>query len=411
MSAKLAVESLYKIFGTAAKGAADQLRAGASKEMIMQRSGSVIAVRDVSFSVGEREIFVVMGLSGSGKSTLVRCINRLVEPTGGRVLLDGDDIVKANDEELRRIRLNKIAMVFQHFALFPHKTVRENVEYGLKVRGMPRDARRHKALEALEQVGLRDWADAMPDTLSGGMRQRVGLARALVVDPEVLLMDEPFGALDPLIRRDMQLELAKIQQRFRGAIVFITHDLHEALMLGHRIAIMRAGEFVQVGTAADILTRPADGYVAAFTQDVDRGRFLSVQSIMRNVAALRLSELTRERAELVMREQDCEAIYVTDEENRPLGLLLRRDLQRVDREIAANLRTFLRGSFHCAVRSASLASIYGLCRAELPIAVTDDAGQFCGIVNTRDVWSALADSAVEAGRDETVEAPKVVRSA
>jgi len=238
----------------------------------------VIAVNDVSFSVSPGEIFVVMGLSGSGKSTLVRCLNRLIMPERGRIEIDGEDICKADDERLRAIRLEKITMVFQHFALLPHRTVAENAEYGLKMRGLAPAARRAKVRQVLESVGLLPWEDQLPSELSGGMRQRVGIARALALDPSILLMDEPFGALDPLIRHDMQRELLALQQRMRTTIIFITHDLNEALTLGDRIAVMKDGRFSQVGTPAEIVLAPADDYVASFTREIDRARALPLRS-------------------------------------------------------------------------------------------------------------------------------------
>ena len=236
---KLRIEHLYKIFGDAPVKMLERLKAGASKQEIQAETGHVVAVSDVTFDIQPGEMFVVMGLSGSGKSTLVRCINQLITPTAGRVLVDGEDIVAASPARLREIRLTKIAMVFQHFALFPHRTVAENAAYGLKVRGVDPATRRVAALEALDLVGLKNWADLPPGNLSGGMQQRVGLARALAVKPDIMLMDEPFSALDPLIRRDMQGELLELQKRFKTTIVFITHDLHEALTLGHHIAIMK----------------------------------------------------------------------------------------------------------------------------------------------------------------------------
>ncbi|MET1028804.1 MAG: ATP-binding cassette domain-containing protein [Dongiaceae bacterium] len=260
-----------------------------------------MAVDDISFSVRQGEIFAVMGLSGSGKSTLVRCLNRLVEPTSGSIRLDpppnaqtgdipsGDieagDITGAGVEALRQIRLRRIAMVFQHFALLPHRTVAENTEYGLKARGMGAKERRERAHALLAKMGLRGWADAYPRDLSGGMQQRVGLARALAVEPEVLLMDEPFSALDPLIRREMQDQLLTLQDELRTTIVFITHDLQEALKLGGRIAIMKDGRFVQVGSAEAIVSRPGDDYIRAFTSDVDRSRVLTPRRMMQPVLA------------------------------------------------------------------------------------------------------------------------------
>src|SRR5690554_1837696 len=281
LPAKLSMQGLYKVFGPAPEEAVELARGGSDKDEIYRRTGSVVAVNNVNLEVAAREIFVVMGLSGSGKSTLVRCINRLIEPTSGQLLIDGQDVLQADEEGLRQLRLNKVSMVFQHFALFPHRTVAENAAYGLKVRGVGAAERRAKAVEALEAVGLGAWADTSPVNLSGGMQQRVGLARALAVDPEILLMDEPFSALDPLIRRDMQQEVCRLQRELNKTSVFITHDLSEALKLGDRIAIMRDGEIVQVGTPEQVVGSPADDYVRDFTSDVARTTVLTVRWLMR----------------------------------------------------------------------------------------------------------------------------------
>jgi glycine betaine/proline transport system ATP-binding protein len=275
---KVRARGVFKIFGPDPQVALQLFRAGRSKDDIHRETGNILAVADVSFDVEEGETFVVMGLSGSGKSTLIRCINRLIEPTSGEILIGGDDIVAADRARLREMRLNRIAMVFQHFALFPHMTVADNAAYGLKARGIPAEERRARAVEALAKVGLGSWAESYPESLSGGMQQRVGLARALAVGPEVLLMDEPFSALDPLIRRDMQDELAELQRELRMTIVFITHDLREALKLGDRVAIMKEGSFVQVGPPEEIVGSPADAYVEDFTRDVDGDRALAARA-------------------------------------------------------------------------------------------------------------------------------------
>src|SRR5919106_555623 len=321
---KIHVRNLSKVFGESPERALDMLAAGVDKEKIFRETGSVLAVAKVSFDVGQGEVFVVMGLSGSGKSTLVRCINRLIEPTTGQLLVDDQDVLEADRESLRQIRLTKISMVFQHFALFPHRTVVENVEFGLKVRGMAPEERRERALSALDLVGLRAWADTAPDNLSGGMQQRVGLARALAVDPEVLLMDEPFSALDPLIRRDMQKELIELQHRLGMTIVFITHDLHEALALGDHIAIMKDGSFVQVGSPEDIVASPADPYVASFTQDVDRGRVITARRVMRPADTLAETELSAALDRLGRADRG--TLFVVEPDGRPIGLLFARDV-------------------------------------------------------------------------------------
>ncbi|MFE3555213.1 glycine betaine/L-proline ABC transporter ATP-binding protein [Streptomyces sp. NPDC059193] len=278
----LQAEHVYKVFGRRPDREAAGVRAlrdGADREDL-RADGTTAAVIDASFSVEPGQIFVVMGLSGSGKSTLLRMLNGLLEPTAGRILFDGEDLTALGARELRRVRSTKISMVFQHFALFPHRDVLENAAYGLEVQGVPPAERERRAAEALELCGLGGWEKSWPDELSGGMQQRVGLARALATDADLLLMDESFSALDPLIRRDMQDQLLELQRRLKKTIVFITHDLNEAMRLGDGIAVMRDGRIVQQGTAEDILTRPADDYVASFIQDVDRSRVLTADAVM-----------------------------------------------------------------------------------------------------------------------------------
>ncbi len=276
---RLQAEHLYKVFGRRPDQAVQKLESGTDRDEL-RADGTTAAVIDASFTVEPGQIFVVMGLSGSGKSTLLRMLNGLLEPTAGKVLFDGQDLTALTAAQLRHVRSTKISMVFQHFALFPHRSVLENAGYGLEVQGVPRAERNRRAAEALEMTGLAGWEKSWPDELSGGMQQRVGLARALATDADLLLMDESFSALDPLIRRDMQDQLLELQKRLKKTIVFITHDLNEAMRLGDRIAVMRDGEIVQLGTAEDILVTPANDYVASFTQDVDRSRVLTAGAIM-----------------------------------------------------------------------------------------------------------------------------------
>ncbi|MGV9314494.1 quaternary amine ABC transporter ATP-binding protein [Streptomyces sp. NPDC003691] len=276
---RLQAEHLYKVFGRRPDEAVRRLEDGATRDEL-RAGGVTAAVVDASFTVDPGQIFVVMGLSGSGKSTLLRMLNGLLEPTAGRVLFDGRDLTALNRRELRSVRSRRISMVFQHFALFPHRSVLENAAYGLDVQGVDRAEREERAREALALAGLAGWEDSWPDELSGGMQQRVGLARALATDADLLLMDESFSALDPLIRRDMQDQLLELQKTLKKTIVFITHDLNEAMRLGDRIAVMRDGRIVQQGTAEDILVTPADDYVASFTQDVDRTRVLTAGAVM-----------------------------------------------------------------------------------------------------------------------------------
>ncbi len=241
-------------------------------------------MRDISFEVAPGEVFVVMGLSGSGKSTLVRCITRLIDATAGEVLIDGDDVLAMNEERLRDLRRHKVSMVFQHFGLLPHRRIVDNVAFGLEIQGEDKDVRTKRADEVLETVGLGGWGEHFPDELSGGMQQRVGLARALATDPEIMLFDEPFSALDPLIRRDMQDEVVRLQRELKKTMIFITHDLAEALKLGDRIAIMKDGHFVQVGTPEEVVAEPADDYVADFTKEVPRAHVLTARTVMQPVA-------------------------------------------------------------------------------------------------------------------------------
>jgi len=279
--AVLDVRGLWKVFGPRPDRVVGTPLAELSRGELRARTGCVTAVRDVSFTVRPQEVFVVMGLSGSGKSTLVRCLTRLVEPTAGQVLFDGEDIREASDRRLRELRRHRFAMVFQNFGLLPHRRVLDNVAYGLEIRGMRKDARYERAREMVELVGLSGSEDSYPDQLSGGMQQRVGLARALAVDPDVLFFDEPFSALDPLIRRDMQNEVIRLHREVGKTMIFITHDLSEALKLGDRILIMRDGELVQMGTPDEVVGAPVDDYVREFVSDVPRSNVLTTRWIMR----------------------------------------------------------------------------------------------------------------------------------
>ena len=279
--ASVACRGLWKVYGANGKKIVGSPDADLPRAELLAKTGCVVAVRDVSFEVAPGEVFVVMGLSGSGKSTLVRMINRLHDPTAGQIRIDGEDLLALPPDRLREVRRRKISMVFQHFGLLPHRRIVDNVAFGLEVQGVEREDRERKAVEVLEVVGLGGWAQHYPDELSGGMQQRVGLARALATDPEIMLFDEPFSALDPLIRRDMQDEVLRLQREVRKTMIFITHDLAEALKLGDRIAIMKDGRFVQVGTPEEVVAHPADDYVADFTKDVPRAHVLTARAIMR----------------------------------------------------------------------------------------------------------------------------------
>jgi glycine betaine/proline transport system ATP-binding protein len=282
-NATVSCRNVWKVYGPKADRIVGTPDADLPRAELLAKTGCVAAVRDISFEVGQGEVFVVMGLSGSGKSTLVRMLNRIHDPTAGEILVDGDDVMQMNVEQLRTVRRTKISMVFQHFGLLPHRRIVDNVAFGLEIQGADKDARFAKATEVLEVVGLGGWGDRFPDELSGGMQQRVGLARALATDPEIMLFDEPFSALDPLIRRDMQNEVRRLQNEMQKTMIFITHDLAEALKLGDRIAIMKDGAFVQVGTPEEVVAHPADDYVADFTKDVPRAHVLTARAIMKPV--------------------------------------------------------------------------------------------------------------------------------
>lgn len=329
---KIELLNIYKIFGKNPKRVYEMLQAGAPDDEVRERLGAVLAVLDVSFEVKEGEIFVVMGLSGSGKSTLVRSINRLYEPTAGTVMIDGMDVTSLNTKELRELRARKVSMVFQHFALFPHRTVLENTGWGLEVKKEEKATIAKRAREALKLVGLDGWEDKVPEQLSGGMKQRVGLARALATDSDVLLMDEAFSALDPLIRSEMQEQLIDLQDKMHKTIVFITHDLNEAMYLGDRIAIMKSGRIDQVGTAEDILRHPATEYVAAFIQDVDRSRVLTAASIMEEPIAYILAREGPSAAIKAMRERQVSALFVVGPERRLYGTALDEEVIKAVRK-------------------------------------------------------------------------------
>ncbi|MDJ0583262.1 glycine betaine/L-proline ABC transporter ATP-binding protein [Crocosphaera sp.] len=268
LETKIELQHLIKVYGKNPYIGLNLFREGKTRDEILELTNQVVSIADISLKINQGELFVIMGLSGSGKSTLVRCINRLIKPTSGHIYIDGEDVAHVDEKRMRQLRLSKISMVFQQFGLFPHKTVRDNVEYGLKVRGIKPPLRRQKAEETLALVGLEKWGDYLPSSLSGGMQQRVGLARALATDAEILLMDEPFSALDPLIRREMQDELLRLQKELHKTILFISHDIHEAFKIGDRIAVMKDGNIVQLGTPKEIISQPANDYIRAFLQDI-----------------------------------------------------------------------------------------------------------------------------------------------
>lgn len=330
-SKAIEVRNVWKVFGQGSPDEAIALaKAGATRQDIITSIDQTVAVREVSFSVNRGETFVVMGLSGSGKSTLIRCLSRLIEPTSGEVLLNGEDLLAMDADELREVRRGKISMVFQHFGLFPHRKVIDNIAYGLEVQKIDKATRLARANEVLNIVGLNGWADRYPQQLSGGMQQRVGLARALAVDPEILLFDEPFSALDPLIRKEMQDELIRLQKSMQRTIIFITHDFAEALRLGDRIAIMKDGSFDQVGTPEEIVSNPATPYVREFVNDVPRAKVLSVRTVTvagtAPAGARMVNASSRVESVIPMLLERDEAIQVVDENGSAIGVVNRHNV-------------------------------------------------------------------------------------
>ncbi|GAA4996288.1 glycine betaine/L-proline ABC transporter ATP-binding protein [Pseudonocardia tropica] len=398
------VRNLTKVFGDgrAADEAVRLAGEGEGRSGIQRRTGATLAVHDVSFDIADGELFVIMGLSGSGKSTLVRLLNRLIEPTSGSITVDGRDLGSLGDADLRTLRNERIAMVFQHFALLPHRTVRQNAEYGLQIRGVDARTRREKAEWALEQVGLGERADALPGQLSGGMQQRVGLARALASDTDVLLMDEPYSALDPLIRRDMQQLLVRLQRDLKKTIVFITHDLNEAMLLGDRILLLKDGRLVQVGTGPEILESPADDYVAEFVSDVDRSRVLTAADVIREA---RITVTLDERpADVLVRLGKAEATgaYVVDEDHRILGVVRDDWLGHAAGRGATGIdRSALVEEYRTTEPDRPLIDLlHQVGRNPVPLAVVDD-GRLTGVVPRGAVLAALSthDEATADGRN------------
>ncbi len=381
------LENVYKIFGPQPRGRAfDLVRAGLSKDEVLRRSGHVVGLNDVSFSVRKGEIFVVMGLSGSGKSTAIRTVNKLHDVTHGHVWVDGTDVQTLDGRELQAFRREKMGMVFQHFALFPHRNVIDNVGYGLKVQGRDRDARDAAALKALSLVGLAPYAYNATQELSGGMQQRVGLARALASDPDILLMDEAFSALDPLIRRQMQDELMEIQNELHKTILFITHDLNEALRIGDRVCIMKDGAVVQIGTPEEILTQPATGYVAEFVQDVDQGRVIQVSDVM---VAPEPIPSSLSLGEAMAAIGDRAGAFVVDHAGHPTAVLTVGDGIRASSMGSTDLAAALRSDFETTTPHMRLNDVYAAAGRGIPIAVLAEDGALVGNLDPRHIMEEM----------------------
>jgi len=383
---------LTKIFGSDSKKAIPLLDKGWSKEKILAETKLTVGVNQADFSIEAGQIFVIMGLSGSGKSTLVRLLNRLIEPTSGQILFNGTDVLRMSPEQLRQFRRKNVGMVFQKFALFPHRTVIENIEYGLEVQGIDKKIRREMAMESLELVGLKGWENSYPDQLSGGMQQRVGLARGLANDPDVLLMDEAFSALDPLIRKDMQDELLELQSKMKKTIVFITHDLNEALRIGDQIALMKDGSIVQIGSPEEILMQPANKYVERFVEDVDFSKVFTAAHIMVKPETISIDRGPRVALQF-MRDRGISSLYVVDKGMHLLGVVTAEDAIHAIKT-GLKLEEVMQREAPTVAPEAMLNDFFEIMsNSKYPVAVIGDNGKLKGIVIKGAVLAALAGNA------------------
>lgn len=384
--AKIEVKDLYKIFGPSPRKAIKLIEEGLNKDEIQAKTSMTVGVQKATFSIYPGEVFVIMGLSGSGKSTIVRMLNRLIEPSAGSVIVDGQDVTKMEQDELVKFRLHNMSMVFQSFALMPHQTVLENTAFGLELAGVDPKKRRVRAMEALEQVGLKGWEDSYPVQLSGGMQQRVGLARGLAVDPDILLMDEAFSALDPLIRTEMQDELLKLQEEHTRTIVFISHDLDEALRIGDRIAIMEGGSVVQVGTPEEILQNPADDYVRAFFRGVDPTNVITAGDIARDTypTIIKTKTGSMRAVQEILSGSDREFGYVLDAHKRFLGVVssdsLREGKERSDGESSLE-NAYLEGVKPVSADDSMQSILPEVASRNWPVPVIDENGVYKGVVS------------------------------
>ena len=381
---KIEIKDLSILFGPEKAKAKKMIKQGKSKQEILKETGCTIAVRNANLEIEEGEMFVIMGLSGSGKSTLVRCINRLNEPSMGEIWLSGRNITSLSDKDLLQIRRKEMAMVFQHFGLLPHRTVLSNIAFGLELQGVPKEEREKKAYESIAVVGLKGYENQRVDELSGGMQQRVGLARALANDPEVLLMDEAFSALDPLIREQMQDELLDLQEKMKRTIVFITHDLDEAIKLGDRIAIMKDGEVVQVGTPEEILTDPANDYVTRFTESVDRGRVVTASSIMlTQPIVVRIRKDGPEAIIRKMREKRLYALPVIGTDEQFLGEIRLKDVLRLRKEGVRDISSIVMKEVPSVLESMTVEDMLPLLpKVQQALPVVDENNRLKGVVST-----------------------------
>lgn len=389
MKTKIKVENLIKIFGNKPGAALKKIQEGHTKAQILEETGQTIGVNGVSFEVKEGEMFVIMGLSGSGKSTLIRCLNLLNKPTSGNIFVDDENIVKYDKKEVREFRKKKMAMVFQHFGLFTHRTVLSNVEYGMEVKGMPKEERQKIAMDMIHTVGLTGYENQYPNELSGGMQQRVGLARALANDPDILLMDEPFSALDPLIRREMQLELISIQSKLQKTIIFITHDINEAFRLGDRVAVMKEGKIVQTGTPEEILTEPSDEYIEDFVKDIDRTKVMQAKNIMWKSTALGFLKDGPNVALKEMKASALSSLFIVDKDFKLHGIVNVDDTIEAIKE-KKKLVDILKHDYLTTTPDTFLQELLPMAaETKYPIAVLDEDSKLLGIIVRSTILSGL----------------------
>ena len=387
---KIEIKNVTKIFGRNHQAALKLVHQQSAKEEILKKTGATVGVYNANLSIEEGEIFVIMGLSGSGKSTLIRLLNRLIEPTSGEIHIDQENVTALNKKKLQDIRRRKMSMVFQNFALFPQRTILENAEYGLEVRGVPKEERRLKAEKALQNAGLLAYKDQYPSQLSGGMQQRVGLARALANDTEVILMDEAFSALDPLIRKEMQDELLDLQANLQKTIIFITHDLNEALRIGDRIAIMKDGHIVQIGTGEEILTNPSNEYVRSFLEDVDRSKVLTAEHAMVRPMTINIEHDGPKVALQRMREEEVSVLLAIDKGRNYLGYITADDALKLVQEEQKDLRKILRSDMPIVTSTTIIQEIISIISdSPTPVAVVDE-GKLKGILIRGVILEALA---------------------
>ncbi|MBP2133243.1 glycine betaine/proline transport system ATP-binding protein [Methanomicrobium sp. W14] len=384
------VKNLTKIFGPKPEKAKKYISEGLSKKEIFERTGQNVALRNISFDVKSGEIFVLMGLSGCGKSTLLRCINRLITPQSGDIIIDGENIQQFDDKQLIELRRHKIAMIFQSFALLPHKNILENAAFGLDIQGEPEDKKKIKAERAIELVGLSGYENSMPSELSGGMQQRVGLARALASDPQILLMDEAFSALDPLIRRDMQDELLTLQEKLQKTIIFVTHDLDEALKLGNRIGLIKDGEILQIGNSEDILTNPANEFVKKFVEDVNMVKILTASDIMKNPEPLVSIDSGPNNALHYMVEFGISSVFAVSRGRKYEGLIMAEDATEA-KKTGKKLEDIVKRDIptvHVTTQVSDIIPV--LADSSLPVAVLDEDGRIKGIIVKGSLLAAMA---------------------